>query len=427
MNIHIRPRYVRCPCGEVYTKVTRPTRYYEEVVAAIPETENFDYGGKKGKPDVFYVCLNCDNSYPSHYYLEFYYAGKQRQLYSDEKGRPLDSLARAKYLREDILFEIKNATFSIKKYTKVKAIRTATLLDEFLEEKLKEIAPSFWSNYRTMVNAAKSFFGAKNIREISKEDLINYQKHLEKTKKEAGPSTVKKYLVLFRIFLNWCKERELVQVVHTLPKIECMEPEKKWLGQGDQQKILEVVREPDRPIITFSMFHGTRPGETRALKVKDVDLANRSINVHATFSREVYRPRRKGRGAKPAVIPIHPASWEYIQQRVKSSTPEAWLFPNPRTGEWYNIKRWNTTWELIKDQLGLKGITPYQMTRHSYASQLGAAGIPVQIIKGLLGHSEIQTTMKYIQPDLESMRTAIDKLTYKDKVVEMKKEIKKEE
>jgi len=34
--------------------------------------------------------------------------------------------------------------------------------------------------------------------------------------------------------------------------------------------------------------------------------------------------------------------------------------------------------------------------------------------------------MKYTHPDLESMRTAIDKLTYKDKVVEMKKEDKNE-
>jgi integrase len=358
--------------------------------------------------------------------LEFYYAGKQRQLYSDEKGRPLDSLARAKYLREDILFEIKNGTFSIKKYTKVKAIRTAVLLDQFLTEKLKEIAPSYVSNYKSFVNAAKVFFGAKNIREIAKEDLILYKTHLESTKKNLKPITIKHYVAHFLVFLDWCRDRDLVQVVPALPKIECMEPETKWLGKDDQQRILEVVREPDKPIITFSMFHGLRPGETRALKVKDVDLNNRSINVHATFSADVYRPRRKGRGAKAVTIPIHPASWEYIQQRVKSSTPDAWLFPNPTTGDKYNDERWNKTWKLIKDKLGLGRITPYQMTRHSYASQLGAAGVPVQIIKGLLGHSEIQTTMKYTHPDLESMRTAIDKLTYKDKVVEMKKEDKNE-
>lgn len=395
--------------------ISAPPKFFKEVVTSLTEVE-FE---KKNLPQ-YYVCENCDNSYPSHFYLEFYYAGKQRQLYSDEKGRPLDSLARAKYLRDDIQFEIKNANFSLKKYTKVKAIRVAVLLDEFLKEKLKEIAPSYYSNYTTMVNAAKSFFGAKNVREISKEDLINYQKHLQKTKKDAGPGTIKNYLGLFRVFLNWCKERELVQIVPSLPKIECFEPETKWFNQEDQQKVLEVIREADRPIITFSMFHGTRPGETRALKIKDVNLDSRSITVHATFSAGIYRPRRKGRGAKPAVIPIHPASWEYIVERVRSSTPDAWLFPNPLTGTEYSVKRWIKTWNLAKKALGIKGITAYQMTRHSYASQLGAAGVPIHTIKDLLGHTEITTTQKYTHPDLESMRTAIEKLAFKNKVVEMK-------
>ena len=60
------------------------------------------------------------------------------------------------------------------------------------------------------------------------------------------------------------------------------------------------------------------------------------------------------------------------------------------------------------------------MTRHSYASQLGAAGVPIDMIKNLLGHTEITTTQKYTHPDLESMRTSIEKITFKNKVVEMK-------
>jgi site-specific recombinase XerD len=96
------------------------------------------------------------------------------------------------------------------------------------------------------------------------------------------------------------------------------------------------------------------------------------------------------------------------------------LFPNPLTGSEYSVKRWIKTWNLAKKALGIKGVTAYQMTRHSYASQLGAAGVPIHTIKNLLGHTEITTTQKYTHPDLESMRTAIEKLTFKNKVVEMK-------
>ena len=195
--------------------------------------------------------------------------------------------------------------------------------------------------------------------------------------------------------MNWCKDQELLQIVPTLPKIECPEPSTPWLNQEDQQKILNAIREPDRPIVLFSMLHGTRPGETRALKIKDVDLDQQAIRVSATFSGPIYRPKRKGRKAKPVVIPIHPECLPYIKIRVKSSTPEAWLFPNPLTGTEYSVKRWIKTWNIAKKALGIKGLTAYQMTRHSYASQLGAAGVPIQTIKNLLGHTEITHSKVY--------------------------------
>jgi integrase/recombinase XerD len=390
--------------------VSKPTKFFKEVVVNLTEIE-FE---KKNLPQ-YYVCLDCDNSYPSHFYLEFWWGGKQRFIYSDERGRPIDTLQRAKYLKEDILFEVGNGTFSIKKYTRVKAIRVATLLENFFKEKTREIAPSYVSGYKTMVNAAKAFFGGKNVREIIGADLIAYKDHLSRTNKKIGLTTLKNYLALFRVFLNWCKARELITIVPPLPKIQCPEPRIAWISQEDQMKILEVVREPDKPLISFLMLHGARPSEGRALKCKDVNLKNGTINVHATFSRGVYRDIRKGRRSKSYTIPIHPECLPYIANRVKSSLPESWLFPNPLSGNEYSVRRWNKTWGLVKEKLQLKGITPYQMTRHSFASQLGAAGTPVQTIKSLLGHTEISTSMKYTHPDIQSMRTAIAKLTLKGK------------
>jgi integrase len=286
MEIHIRPRYVRCQCGGRYLKISKDR----------------------------YVCQECDNEYPSNFYLEFWWAGKQRLIYSDERGRSIDSKVRAKLLKEDILFEIQNGSFSIKKYVKVKAIKASVLLEEFYKEKTKTIAPSYLSNYTTQLKTAKSFFGGRNVREINKKDFYDYQKHLEDTKKEAGPSTIKSYLQWFRTFLNWCKERELITMVPTLPKIECPTPIIPWVNRDDQLKILNAFREPDKEIVKFSILHGTRPGETRALKTKDVDLDKRIIRVYATFSGNIYREKRKGVGAKGIVIPIHPVfcpSWKW--------------------------------------------------------------------------------------------------------------------
>ena len=46
MNIHIRPRLVRCICGEKYTRVSLATKFYKEVASKLEESE-FKYSDKR--------------------------------------------------------------------------------------------------------------------------------------------------------------------------------------------------------------------------------------------------------------------------------------------------------------------------------------------------------------------------------------------
>ncbi|MEW5993965.1 MAG: site-specific integrase [Candidatus Zixiibacteriota bacterium] len=50
--------------------------------------------------------------------------------------------------------------------------------------------------------------------------------------------------------------------------------------------------------------------------------------------------------------------------------------------------------------------------RHTFASHLAMAGVPIPVIKDLLGHSDISTTMIYahLSPDLH--QAAVKKLTF---------------
>ena len=42
----------------------------------------------------------------------------------------------------------------------------------------------------------------------------------------------------------------------------------------------------------------------------------------------------------------------------------------------------------------------YQATRHSVASMAATSGVSIQIIKEVLGHTDIRTTMKYAHLDV---------------------------
>ncbi|MCJ7494253.1 MAG: site-specific integrase, partial [Deltaproteobacteria bacterium] len=276
---------------------------------------------------------------------------------------------------------------------------------------------------------ASQFFGTRDVRDIRKIHIIEYQNHLVSI--PVGSKTIWNYLSLFKTFLNWCKnDLGILSLVPPFPSVEQQEePQINWVSAEDQIKLLSHARVEDRPLLIFLMLSGTRPCEARALKVSDVDLDKGLIYVRASFSGTVYRQKRKGKGAKGYAIPIHTEILPYIQQRLKSALPGAWLFPSPRHGGPFSYQRLAKAWNLIRQRAGITyRLRLYDATRHSLASGLLAKGESLFTVSKLLGHQDMKTTMRYAHPDLESLRKSISKVSLlkesEPEQVAKKKEIK---
>jgi site-specific recombinase XerD len=48
--------------------------------------------------------------------------------------------------------------------------------------------------------------------------------------------------------------------------------------------------------------------------------------------------------------------------------------------------------------------------RHTAATNLVNKGVPLPVVKQILGHSDINTTMIYVKTDLASLRDAVNRL-----------------
>ncbi len=389
IKISIRPRYVRCPhCLSRYIIL------------------------KKGDPP---FCPDCDYKGPSSYFLDFYYGGRQ-QIFSDERGIVLDTLARAELLVEQIKYEIDKGLFNPEKYRKaeLKKYWIDQLLDQFKKVKEKTIAPSSKNNYFRGIDLAKKFFGTKDVRDVRKIHLVEYQNFLANI--PIGSKTVWNYLSIFKTFMNWCKsDLGILSICPSFPNVDYEPPEINWITSEDQVKLLGYAREEDKPLLIFLMLSGIRPGEARALKVGDVDLDRQVIHVHATFSGTVYRAKRKGKGAKGYYIPIHPEIMPYIEKRVRSSTSGAWLFPSPDHGGPFSYQRLHKAWHIIRKRAGINyPLRLYDATRHSVVSGLLAKGESIYAVSKLVGHQDIKTTMNYAHADYESLRKMVSKITLMD-------------
>ena len=265
-----------------------------------------------------------------------------------------------------------------------------------------------------MVGIEKEYWKKKDVRDIGKSDIIDFKRDCEGkfTWKE---KTLKNQMDHFKVFMNYLRgDLELIGSVPQFPEIDVPIPQIPWLQCDDQISLYNLVADQDKPIIGFLMLHGCRPGEARAMKCNDVNLEMESITCHATFSKNVYCERRKGRKSRPYVIAIHPEIMGYVAEKVRTSLPEAFLFTNPRTGGYYSQEAIFRVWENVRTAAGISGITLYGASRHSFVSQLINLNISSSKVSQLTGHSSPRMIdQKYAHHDLDSLRTDLALMSLK--------------
>lgn len=363
-----------------------------------------------------FICPDCLTT-PDRYYLDLYHQGDHYPIFSDRKGKILDAYSSALFLQREISREIEAKTFDPSRYVRRKQAEfwISTLLDRFFAYKIKEVAPSNQKDYRRHVRLAKKFFGETDVREIRKMDLIKYKEGLEGDFPRWSAKTLKNCLDQFRAFLRWCWQTlEILEGVPSMPEMQVPEAGFRWLDKESQIALFDHIPPVDLPIIAFMALHGIRPGEARALTLKDFDLGKGTFTVSRTFSGAEIRDRRKGRGAKAITLPLHPEMREIVESRAKEALPAAFLFVNPRNGLPYSQNKLRRVWEAVRQSAGIsRDLRLYDATRHSFASQLINSGSDISSISRLLGHSSLKMTMRYAHHDIGKLRTDLEKLTLK--------------
>jgi integrase len=149
------------------------------------------------------------------------------------------------------------------------------------------------------------------------------------------------------------------------------------------------------------MLTPCRPGEARAIKCGQVNLDRRSIYIDSTFSLEDRMKGRKAKKSKPYRVSIHEQIYDDIARRVRSCSPDDFLFERPKGGH-YTMHDLNRMWEKIRAAAAMEGvevldgIRMYDATRHSAATIMAEKGATALQIQAALGHSRSEMSENYI-------------------------------
>ena len=166
------------------------------------------------------------------------------------------------------------------------------------------------------------------------------------------------------------------------------------LSQEEVRQVLAAVRTPAyRVCLTLIYACGLRLLEGLRLQVPAVDGTRKVLRVHS------------GKGGKARLVPLPDAVLTQLRDVWRTHRHPVWLFPaTPRARQ--HARRGSLTLPIhpstlqraFTDAVKVSGIRKHahvHTLRHSYATHLLEAGVPVVLIQEYLGHSSPSTTAIY--------------------------------
>ena len=155
-----------------------------------------------------------------------------------------------------------------------------------------------------------------------------------------------------------------------------------------------------RTMIVLVYSAGLRRSEVLNLRLKDILFSRKCIFV------------RDSKGGKDRYVMLAPKAETILRTYMKANKPKYWLFQGQAGGR-YSESSIQSLFEAAREKSKVNPYITIHGLRHSFATHLHEAGVPLNVIKDLLGHSSIKSTeiyihistkyMKEIQSPLESL------------------------
>lgn len=144
----------------------------------------------------------------------------------------------------------------------------------------------------------------------------------------------------------------------------------------------------------------SRGSEVAGLQVGDVDWEQRIVTIRRqTFPGVGGLVTKQTKGRDIRRVPILEHLAPVLERLTTGHEPNERLLTGPRGGVLTTATvRDATKWDALVAALGLPDLTRHGL-RHTGATWLADAGIPLHVLQGILGHKSLETTRGYLHPD----------------------------
>lgn len=240
--------------------------------------------------------------------------------------------------------------------------------------------------------------GRRDLRETGEKEFIAYAEFLEA--EELKASSRIHYLSAVRQFYIWLYKNDLIitPMADFVPQIKSRDKEKPIFTVEEVNRFLDVIEVSmrDRTIFELLYSSGLRVRELLNLKWCDYLEKERKLKVV------------QGKGGYDRYVPVSLTAAALIKtwKKVSYGGKNSYLFAGLYSGHLSQACVSQHFHKYLKEaEIMKKGLTVHSI-RHSTATHLLEAGAGVRYVSELLGHQDMETTVRYTHPTEESQKKA---------------------
>ena len=355
---------------------------------------------------------------PGHYFVEWWEGSRRRRQVAGQT--PSEAMEAQRRKRNELVGELMLGSNG--KPPAPADAAPLTLLSDAIDMFLQHVRvhspdkPRTVKRYRAALDHVKRILGRKMFVEaITRPDIDDYkavrsgESSDQHPNRRITPRTINYEIQVLRTFFYFLIRERNLPISNPCAKFKLLkDPHMKakrrppTYRQDELNRIFTECDENEKTIFATFLLSGMREEELCYLTWPDVDLRDRD---NATL-------RVTGEG-KPGFSPkdyeerMIPISRELAELLARLPRRTAWVFPTKMGNRQTHLLR---RLKNIADAVHVTGATLHKF-RHTYATRLLENGCDIVTVQRLMGHSDLDTTRQYLDPDEKLKRSAVGKLS----------------